>query len=259
MARLAQKALFMNKKYRMKSLVWLLLTGVMLLSAPCPTRAQQARRPAPRLPGIIFILADDLGYGDLGCYGQTMIKTPNIDKLAEEGMKFTDFYAGDTVCAPSRCTLMTGLHTGHARIRSNGEIPLKPEDVTVAEVLKQAYVVGEKGYRTCALGKWGLGEMGSTGTPGKKGFDEWFGYLNQVDAHNYYPTILNRFDGQRPPGQQETQRQISENLGGKQGKYSNDLFTEAALEIFGLQQAGMEQPLSSILSLPGIHNSPCEQ
>jgi arylsulfatase A-like enzyme len=222
----------MNKKYQLKSLLGPVLVAV-LAALPCPVQGQPTRRPAPRLPSIIFILADDLGYGDLGCYGQTMIKTPNIDKLVAEGMKFTDFYAGDTVCAPSRCTLMTGLHTGHARIRSNGEIPLRPEDVTVAEVLKQAYVPNEKGYRTCAIGKWGLGELGSTGTPGKKGFDEWFGYLNQVAAHNYYPEILNRFDGSRPPGQQEKQLQITENLGGKKGKYSNDYFTEAALNYLG--------------------------
>jgi arylsulfatase A-like enzyme len=209
------------------------LAGIALLAVPCPTDAQPSRKPAPRLPIIIFILADDLGYGDLGCYGQTMIKTPNIDKLAEEGMRFTDFYAGDTVCAPSRCTLMTGLHTGHARIRSNGEIPLKPEDLTVAELLKHAHIPSEPGYSTCALGKWGMGELGSTGTPGKKGFDEWFGYLNQVDAHNYYPTVLNRFDGRRRPGEQETQRQIKENLDGHKGKYSDDFFTEAALNFLG--------------------------
>src|SRR5580700_8554852 len=135
--RLVAKALFMNKKHQFKSLPRLLMAALALLSFPCPARAQTEpeRKPAPRLPSIVFILADDLGYGDLGCYGQTMIKTPNIDKLAAEGMKFADFYAGDTVCAPSRCTLMTGLHTGHARIRSNGTIPLKPEDITVAEVL----------------------------------------------------------------------------------------------------------------------------
>ena len=126
-------------------------------------------------PNIIYILADDLGYGDLGCYGQTKIKTPNIDNLAAEGMRFTDHYSGDTVCAPSRCSLMTGLHTGHARTRGNyeigpkgfgGELELRPEDTTVAEVLKGA------GYRTGLFGKWGLGMDGTTGEPGKKGFDE---------------------------------------------------------------------------------------
>src|SRR5437867_13105062 len=100
------------------------------------------RAPAARRPSIIFILADDLGYGDLGCYGQTRIKTPNIDKLAAEGIRFTDFYAGSTVCAPSRCALMTGLHTGHAWVRGNSDLSLRPEDVTVAELLKQA------GYHT---------------------------------------------------------------------------------------------------------------
>src|SRR5215813_11081201 len=105
--------------------------------------------PAPRRPSIIFILADDLGYGDLGCYGQTKIKTPNIDKLAAEGIRFTSCYAGSTVCAPSRCALMTGLHTGHATIRGNSGLALQPGDVTLAEVLKSA------GYNTCLVGKWG--------------------------------------------------------------------------------------------------------
>src|SRR5262249_13150191 len=104
--------------------------------------ATNAPAPAPRRPCIIFILADDLGYGDLGCYGQTKIKTPNLDRLAAEGMRFTSCYAGSTVCAPSRCALMTGLHTGHARIRGNAAVPLQAEDVTVAELLRQT------GYRT---------------------------------------------------------------------------------------------------------------
>jgi arylsulfatase A-like enzyme len=176
------------------------------------------------LPSIIFILADDLGYGDVGCYGQTMIKTPNIDKLAAEGMKFTSCYAGCTVCAPSRATLMTGKHTGHARIRGNATVPLAPEDVTIAEILKNV------GYSTCAVGKWGLGESGSTGAPGKKGFDEWYGYLNQMEAHNYYPLTMNRFDGRRDPKEgQEREVAIPENRSGKRGKYSNDQFTEAAV------------------------------
>jgi arylsulfatase A-like enzyme len=213
----------MSKTSRLNSFVSLLAGAVVLLAVSCPINAQPPRKPAPRLPSIIFILADDLGYGDLGCYGQTMIKTPNIDKLAAEGMKFTDFYAGNTVCAPSRCTLMTGLHTGHSRIRGNGTLPLTAEDFTVAELLRK------NGYRTCALGKWGMGELGSSGVPGKQGFDEWFGYLDQVEAHNYYPMVLNRFDGGRLAGDQERQLEITENQGGKKGKYSNDYFTEAAL------------------------------
>jgi arylsulfatase A-like enzyme len=138
-------------------------------------------------PNIVFILADDLGYGDLGCYGQKRIKTPNIDKLAAEGMRFTQCYAGTTVCAPSRCCLMTGMNSGHARIRGNNAYPLRDEDVTVAEVLRGA------GYRTGLMGKWGLGLQETSGTPGKQGFDEFAGYLSQTHAHQYYPTNIWRF------------------------------------------------------------------
>ena len=139
---------------------------------------------SPRQPNIIFILADDLGYGDLGCYGQKQILTPNLDQMAKEGLRFTQCYAGSTVCAPSRCCLMTGLHTGHARIRGNARVPLEPTDATVAEVLKDA------GYTTGLCGKWGLGEPESSGVPNKKGFAYFYGYLNQQHAHNYYPDYL---------------------------------------------------------------------
>jgi arylsulfatase A-like enzyme len=135
-------------------------------------------------PNIIFIQADDLGYGDLSCYGQRKFKTPNIDRLAAEGMRFTQYYAGSTVCAPSRSALMTGQHTGHTRIRGNARHPLLPEDVTVAEAMKSA------AYKTALIGKWGLGEAGTTGVPNRQGFDYFFGYLNQRHAHNYYPTFL---------------------------------------------------------------------
>ena len=145
----------------------------------------------PRQPNIVLILADDLGYGDVGCYGQERIKTPNIDRLAKEGMRFTDFYAGCTVCAPSRCVLMTGLHMGHCWVRGNAGADrsiqcLRDEDVTVAEVLKRA------GYATALCGKWGLGEEGTAGVPTKQGFDYFYGYLNQHHAHNYYPAYLFR-------------------------------------------------------------------
>jgi len=135
-------------------------------------------------PNIVFIMSDDLGYNELGCYGQKILKTPYIDKLASQGLRFTDCYAGSTVCAPSRCVLMTGLHTGHAHVRGNGGVPLRPNDVTVAELVQQA------GYTTGMFGKWGLGEPGTTGIPNYQGFDEWFGYLNQGLAHNYYPEYL---------------------------------------------------------------------
>ena len=184
---------------------------------------------SPR-PNIIFILADDLGYGDLGCYGQKEIATPNIDRLAKEGLIFTDYYAGSTVCAPSRCALMTGLHTGHCWIRGNALIPLRPSDVTVAELLKKA------GYTTGIIGKWGLGEAGTTGIPNKKGFDYWFGYLNQRHAHNYYPEFLWKnqekiaVEGNQLPPESSAEDRI----GGwgrsvKQVTYSGDLFTKEAL------------------------------
>ena len=135
-------------------------------------------------PNIIYVMADDLGWGDLGCYGQKRILTPHLDQMAYDGMRFTQVYAGSTVCAPSRSVLMTGLHAGHTRIRGNARIPLRPEDLTVAEVLKK------EGYQTALIGKWGLGEPGTTGIPRKQGFDYFYGYLNQRHAHNYYPTHL---------------------------------------------------------------------
>ena len=138
-------------------------------------------------PNIVLILADDLGYGDIGCYGQRQIRTPNIDRLAAEGMRFTHFYAGASVCAPSRCVLMTGKHGGHARVRGNAPAAqrlrqsLAREDVTVAELLKGA------GYATALVGKWGLGDFDTPGHPLEQGFDFFFGYLDQVHAHMYFP------------------------------------------------------------------------
>jgi arylsulfatase A-like enzyme len=140
---------------------------------------------AGRKPNLIWIMADDLGWGDLGCYGQEKIRTPNLDRMATEGMRFMDAYAGCTVCAPSRSVLMTGLHMGHTSVRSNpGGVPLVDSDVTVAEVLKSA------GYRTGCFGKWGLGDIGTSGVPWRQGFDDFFGYLHQVHAHWYYPEFL---------------------------------------------------------------------
>ena len=177
-------------------------------------------------PNIVFILADDLGYGDLGCFGQRKFATPNIDRLAEEGMRFTQAYAGAAVCAPSRCCLMTGKHTGHARVRNNagrsGRIPLQPDDVTVAEILKQA------GYRTGVVGKWGLGEAGTLGVPNAQGFDDWFGFLNQDHALDYYPRHL--WENQSeffPPG----------NQGAKEKQYAQDLFTGRALEFLSANRS----------------------
>jgi arylsulfatase A-like enzyme len=143
-------------------------------------------RAAPAKPNIVLFLCDDLGYAEVGCYGQEKIKTPNVDKLAAEGMRFTQFYAGSTVCAPSRCTLMTGLHTGHTIVRDNKEIkpegqwPLHADTYTIGKLLQDA------GYTTACVGKWGLGGPGSTGEPNSHGFDHFFGHLCQRVAHNHY-------------------------------------------------------------------------
>ena len=145
------------------------------------------------LPNIIWIMADDLGYGDLGSYGQTQILTPNLDRIASEGMRFTDAYAGAPICAPSRSVLMTGQHAGRTRVWWNYSLGLWDEDVTVAELL------GGSGYATALIGKWALGEEDSPGAPWRQGFDHFFGYLNQSHAHNYYPEFLIRNPGTRVP------------------------------------------------------------
>jgi len=203
------------------------LAGLFAIASSGSGRAQttNAPPPAPRRPNIIFILADDLGWGDLGCYGQKRIRTPNLDKLAEEGMRFTSFYAGSTVCAPSRAALMLGQHTGHLRIRGNTPgLTLETDEVTVAQILKQA------GYRTGAIGKWGLATDGSPGVPQKKGFDEWLGYLDNVQAHDYYPDYLWRYD---PPSDVQPgfdgKLPLTQNAGGRKGQYVPDLCTTAAL------------------------------
>jgi len=162
--------------------------------------AARAADPVQRAPNVVFIMADDLGVGELGCYGQKMIRTPRLDRLAAEGIRFTQHYSGFPVCAPARCTLMTGKHAGHSYIRNNGNPPGRktdesknfwpgqnpiPDDaVTVAELFKQ------QGYATGAMGKWGLGYENSSGDPSKQGFDLFFGYLCQAHAHNHFPRFL---------------------------------------------------------------------
>ena len=163
-----------------------LAAGAVALAAPLSIRrGGLAARAAGRKPNIIFIMVDDMGYHDLGCFGSKTILTPNIDRMCAEGIKFTDCYSGDTVCAPARSTLMTGLHKGHTPVRGNsGGIPLFPEDVTVAEVLKRS------GYATGAFGKWGLGNQGKDGAAERQGFDLFYGYYNQWHAHSYYRTLF---------------------------------------------------------------------
>jgi arylsulfatase A len=179
------------------------LRSVGLGAATLAVAGQGACRSASvhgRRPNIIFMMADDLGYGEVGAYGQTKIRTPNLDRLAREGMRFAQHYSGSPVCAPSRCVLLTGMHTGHADIRGNDEMsdrgdvwhdlslegqrPLPSGTTTVGTLLQ------EVGYVTGAMGKWGLGGPGSTGAPNRQGFDRWYGYLGQRLAHNYYPAHL---------------------------------------------------------------------
>ena len=190
-----------------------------LFTATPPTLAAESEsesKPAPR-PNIVLIVADDLGYGDIGAYGQEKTRTPHLDRLAERGMVFTDFYSGSTVCAPSRSVLMTGQHTGRTTVRGNSDPQrqsLSREDTTVAELLERA------GYTTGMFGKWGLGEQGTPGLPHLQGFDRFFGYLSQSKAHFYYPPYLWR----------DTEKvALDENRGEGRGAYSHDLIVEEAL------------------------------
>jgi arylsulfatase A-like enzyme len=198
---------------------WRKIILILLLLPLCVfTKAQSSK------PNIIYILADDLGYGDVGCYGQTIIRTPNIDAMAAAGMKFKQHYAGAPVCAPSRAVLMTGRDAGHARVRGNYEsgpngfgagLELKPEEITIAEVLKQ------RGYTTGVVGKWGLGVEGTTGEPNKQGFDYSYGFLNQGHAHYQFPDYLFR-NGKRI--------EIEGNKNGVRKSYTNNLFTDEAIQ-----------------------------
>jgi arylsulfatase A-like enzyme len=196
-------------------------------------------RGQPARPSILLILADDLGYGDPGCYGQRQIQTPNIDALAASGMRFTSAYAGSTVCAPSRCALMTGLHTGHAFIRGNARVDLPAGTLTVARLLKQA------GYRTSLIGKWGLGKAGGSGQPDRQGFDEWFGYLDQRHAHTYYPTQL--WDN-------GDEYFLAGNFGPGRTEYSHDLFTQRALDFVSRQSAAAPFFLYLAYTIPHANN-----
>ncbi|MCP4198428.1 MAG: sulfatase-like hydrolase/transferase, partial [Proteobacteria bacterium] len=202
-----------------------------------------------RRPNIILIVADDLGYGELGCYGQQKIKTPAIDQMAREGMRFTQFYAGASLCASSRNVLLTGEHTGRCRIRDNGPPniqTLRPEDVTIAEVLR------DTGYATAVIGKWAIGgDLPETGgRPEDQGFDYFYGYLNTVHAHNHYPSylwknkekvLLGNVVQDVPPG-------YAGFVGGmatKKVAYSQDRFVEESLQWIEQQQ---ESPFFLLLT-----------
>ncbi len=222
-------------------------------------------------PNIVYIIADDLGYADLGCYGQKKIKTSNIDRLAAEGMKFTQHYSGNPVCAPSRCVLMTGLHSGRAQIRNNiqvggdagwvlgatvtGQWPLEEGTQTVARILQNA------GYATGAFGKWGLGIVDSAGDPQKQGFDHFYGYICQRQAHTFYPNHLWR-DGKI--------ERITENEFGRQKVYSHDRIAAEALKFirrykdrpffcyvpFTIPHVALEVPEDSLAEYKGLWDDP---
>jgi arylsulfatase A-like enzyme len=200
-------------------------TALLTIALACLIGASTATAANAR-PNIVFIMADDLGYGDLGCYGQKDIQTPSIDRLAQDGIRFMQAYAGSTVCAPSRSSLMTGMHNGHNRVRDN--IPhyeeyLQEEDVTLADILNDA------GYRCGGIGKWSLGGAGSKGRATNQGFDMFFGYLDQDHAHYYYPRYLDDDDRRfEMPGNPMTKEH-----------YSHDLLTERALRFI---QESKDQP-----------------
>ena len=203
-----------------------LLLSLLFCIAALPALARGEERP----PNIIFIMADDLGYGELGCYGGDKILTPNIDRIAHNGMRFTYCYAGSAVCAPARDALMTGRHSGHLDRRENqakahrdeltrGLVPMPDKTVTVAEILKQ------HGYATGGFGKWGLGNPGTTGSPDKQGFDLWYGYIDQVHAHSYYTDYLVR----STPGRGNINEPIKANANGNRKVYSADLIHNESL------------------------------
>ena len=221
---------------------------------------QAAEADKPQTPNIILILADDLGYGEIGPFGQQHILTPNLDRMAIEGMRFTQHYSGSTVCAPSRVSLLTGKNTGNVRIRGNGNFPMDDEEVTLAEILKPA------GYATAVIGKWDSGEIGSTGDPLNQGFDYQFGYMHQIDAHNFYPDHLWR-NGQRVDLDNEVfvvERGYARGKGTYstvRNEYSHDLFMEDAFSWITDHQ---DQPFFLFLPLTIPHannehyNSPDE-
>jgi arylsulfatase A-like enzyme len=215
-----------------RAFVFVVLLLGAVRAAPAPAPAAPAGRP-----NIVFILADDLGYGDVGAYGQTKIRTPRLDRMAREGTRFTQFYAGSPVCAPSRSVLMTGQHTGHTYIRGNkehpgGQEPLPDEVMTVADLLKQA------GYATGMFGKWGLGGVDTEGTPSRHGFDEFFGYYDQRRAHFYYPEYLHR-NAEKvalPNRVREEPRSPGAGPAVVRGRYSHDAIAEEALAFLDRHQ-----------------------
>ncbi len=209
-----------------------LLALLAIAGCPIPANSQGGEPSSADQPNIIYIMVDDLGYGDLGCYGQKVIQTPNIDRLAAEGMRFTDHYAGHTVCRPSRLVLWTGLHVGHTELIGNRSRSLTGQEPTVAGLLQKA------GYATGGVGKWALGnvdhpsQIDNPGHPNNNGFDYWFGYLNQGNAHNFYPTFLweNKQQVKLPGNVIDPRPAGRGRVSSERKSYSHDFMTNAAFE-----------------------------
>ena len=241
------------------------LAAILVISCAGPASSIEPAESNSYPPNVIYILADDLGYGDLGLYGQRLISTPYLDRLAAEGMVFTQHYAGSTVCAPSRASLMAGLHTGHTVIRGNREVqpegqhPIPDSRITLAERLR------EVGYRTAVIGKWGLGAPETEGVPTRQGFDYFFGYNGQREAHSYYPDHLWR---------NEERVDLGGNRAGARGMYSHDLLVEEVLQFvreaaeapfflyapFTIPHAGLDVPEDSMAPYLGqFEETPSEK
>ncbi|MBX2850871.1 MAG: arylsulfatase [Phycisphaeraceae bacterium] len=232
---------FLQKESPLSVLLIRLQLALFILAVSVSALAQD------RPPNIVFIMADDLGYGDLGCYGQKDLLTPNIDRIAKNGMLFSYCYAGSAVCAPARDALMTGRHSGHLDRRDNqakanrnepmytGLVAMPDQTVTVAEILKK------QGYATGGFGKWGLGNPGTTGTPDKQGFDLWYGYVDQVHAHSYYTDYLVR----ATPEAGCKNEAVTQNQGGKEVIYSADLINREALQFI---RDNKDQPFFAYLA-----------
>lgn len=207
----------------------LLVAGATLLMGSACASSKKDKSESKK-PNIIYILADDLGYGDLGCYGQKTIETPNLDIMASEGVKFTNHYTGCTVCAPSRCALLTGKHTGHSFIRGNWEVKPEGQLAMPSDTRTVAHSIKNAGYTTACVGKWGLGYPGSESDPLKMGFDYFFGYNCQMKAHHYFPEYL-----------WENDKKVfyPENKNGQQQMYSHDETTRKAVDFI---KANKEKP-----------------
>lgn len=252
----------------MKNGYYISLVSAFALAPLAQAYAQKTSPAPPKKPNLVFILADDLGYGDLGCYGQPFINTPNIDSLASKGVRFTQAYAGSPVSAPSRASLMTGQHTGHTHVRGNkeywrgtdtitygvnkeyarvGQEPYDPSRVILPEILK------DNGYTTSLFGKWAGGYENSESTPDKRGFDDFFGYICQFQAHLYYPNFLNRYYPEQ--GDSTVVRVVLEDnipypmFGDEyanRSQYSGDMIHQEALNWIGRQTPG--KPFAAFLT-----------